>query len=409
MNMKYEDILNRALNEEHYFSNEDLRVNRKYGFLLSNKELSEFLTYKENSLDKNKHELPLKTFNSSKIFYFSSNELVNAYIDYISFFKNDYEAKNSTIISENYNEMILSRISSELDGTLKIEGVNTTRKKILSILEHQNPNDLNEQIIYNMNQGYEFILSKPKFNKENLRKLYLFLSDNSLKPEDEIKEYYRNEMVEIGGHDGCPVNMIEKCMDSLFSYVNENINKGNFYLPFIVHYYILYIHPYIDFNGRTARMVSLWISMLMNSETLLPTYISESINDDKFNYYKAIDNSRNSHNDLTYFLTYLTKLANQYHLIYKNITAIRDDLAILGEVITNTEVYYLKRIFINSKKGWFNYKGFISFCHLDITKQGALKILNKFLGLNILKFRINSRKEKIFILNDDVIKYSLKY
>ena len=409
MNMKYEDILNMALNEEHYFSNEDLRINRKYGFLLSNKELSEFLTYKENSLDKNKHELPLKTFNSSKIFYFSSNELVNAYIDYISFFNNDYEAKNSTIISENYNEMILSRISSELDGTLKIEGVNTTRKKILSILEHKNPNDLNEQIIYNMNQGYEFILSKPKFNKENLRKLYLLLSDNSLKPEDEIKEYYRNEMVEIGGHDGCPVNMIEKCMDSLFSYVNENINKGNFYLPFIVHYYILYIHPYIDFNGRTARMVSLWISMLMNSETLLPTYISEAINDDKFNYYKAIDNSRNSHNDLTYFLTYLTKLANQYYLIYKNITAIRDDLAILGEAITNTEVYYLKRIFINSKKGWFNYKGFISFSHLDITKQGALKILNKFLGLNILKFRINSRKEKIFILNDDVIKYSLKY
>ena len=110
MNMKYEDILNRALNEEHYFSNEDLRINRKYGFLLSNKELSEFLTYKENSLDKNKHELPLKTFNSSKIFYFSSNELVNAYIDYISFFKNDYEAKNRTIISEIYNEMILSRI-----------------------------------------------------------------------------------------------------------------------------------------------------------------------------------------------------------------------------------------------------------------------------------------------------------
>ncbi len=409
MNMKYEDILNRALNEEHYFSNEDLRVNRKYGFLLSNKELSEFLTYKENSLDKNKHELPLKTFNSSKIFYFSSNELVNAYVDYISFFKNDYEAKNSTIISENYNEMILSRISSELDGTLKIEGVNTTRKKILSILEHKNPNDSNEQIIYNMNQGYGFILSKPKFNKENLRKLYLLLSDNSLKPEDEIKEYYRNEMVEIGGHDGCPVNMIEECMDSLFSYVNENINKVNFYLPFIVHYYILYIHPYIDFNGRTARMVSLWISMLMESETLLPTYISEAINDDKFNYYKAIDNSRNSNNDLTYFLTYLTKLANQYYLIYKNITAIRDDLAILGEAITNTEVYYLKRIFINSKNGWFNYKGFISFCHLDITKQGALKILNKFLGLNILKFRINSRKEKIFILNDDVIKYSLKY
>lgn len=409
MNKKYEDILNKALIDEHYFTNEDLRVNRKYGFLLSNKELSEFLTYKENSLDISKYELPLKTFNSKKIYYFNSNELQDAFADYISFFKNDYGAKNSTIISENYNEMILSRISSELEGTLKIEGVNTTRKKILNIIEEKRINDSNDQIIYNMTQGYEFISSKPEFNKENLRKLYILLSLNSLTPGDELKGYYRNEMVEIGGHDGCPVDMIEECMDSLFSYVNENLNKNNFFLPFIVHYYILYIHPYIDFNGRTARMVSLWISMLMNTETLLPTYISEAINDDKFNYYKAIDNSRNSHNDLTYFLTYLTKLANQYYLIYKNITAIRDDLAILGEAITNTEVYYLKRIFINSKKGWFNYKGFLSFSNLDITKQGALKILNKFLGMNILNSKINSSKEKIFILNDDVIKYDLKY
>jgi hypothetical protein len=60
---------------------------------------------------------------------------------------------------------------------------------------------------------------------------------------------------------------------------------------------------------------------------------------------------------------------------------------------------------INSKKGWFNFRGFIDFCKLDITKQGALKILNKLMKFEILISRTNSKNEKIFMINDDIILY----
>ena len=49
------------------------------------------------------------------------------------------------------------------------------------------------------------------------------------------------------------------------------------------------------------------------------------------------------------------------------------------------------------------------FSHSDMSKQGALKILNYFAQLNILKSRINSRNEKIFILNDDFLTYEYKF
>ena len=49
MNNKYEEIFEMAINGEKYFNNEDLRMNRKLGFLLSNKELNEYLEYKEKS------------------------------------------------------------------------------------------------------------------------------------------------------------------------------------------------------------------------------------------------------------------------------------------------------------------------------------------------------------------------
>ncbi len=412
MNLKYENILISALSGNHYYTNEDLRMNKKYGVLFNNAELNEYLKFKEDYFSDIKYELPLKAFNSKKIFYYTSSELMDSIFDYFSFFMDDLNDKNSTIVSENYNEMILSRIASELEGSLKIEGVNTTRKKILEIMENKKIEDTNEQIIFNMIEGYKFISLKPSFNKDNLLKLYKLLSYQSLKKEDEITDYYRKEMVEVGRHDGCSVDQIDECMNSLFKFINDNLSNKEKYcdilLPFIVHYYILYIHPYMDFNGRTARMVSLWISMLMGKEDVLPTYISEAINDDKTNYYKAIDNTRNSHNDLTYFLTYLIQLANQYYLVYRNVTAIKEELARIGESITSTEAHYLKRIVINKKKGWFNYKGFIDFCNLDITKQGALKILNNFLNLNILISKFNSRKEKIFMLNEKMIKYELR-
>ena len=218
-------------------------------------------------------------------------------------------------------------------------------------------------------------------------------------------KYYRLDKVYIGDHEGCPSDKIEECMDSLYKYVNEEINKHNFYLPFIAHYYMIYIHPYYDYNGRTARMVALWVSLLADMSELLPTFISEAINDDKNNYYKAIDNTRFSHNDLTYFISYLLNLSNKYYLVYKNLNVIKERLAHIGESLSPTESYYVKRIMINSKKGWFNFRGFIDFCKLDITKQGALKILNKLMKFEILISKTNSKNEKIFLINDDIILY----
>ena len=144
--------------------------------------------------------------------------------------------------------------------------------------------DSNDIIIRNMIKGFEFISKKPEFNKQNLITLYNLLSKDSLTEQTKLDgEYYRLDKVYVDDHEGCPANKIEDYMNSLYKYVNEEINNRNFYLPFIAHYYMIYIHPYYDYNGRTARMVSLWISLLADMNELLPAFISEAINDDKNN------------------------------------------------------------------------------------------------------------------------------
>ena len=113
-------------------------------------------------------------------------------------------------------------------------------------------------------------------------------------------------------------------------------------LPHICHYYLIYIHPYFDFNGRTARMVSYWVYLLSGLQDF-PPVISEAINQTKHQYYRAIENSRDAHNDITYFLLYLLRVANDYVITYQNLEALEKEAKNKGYIITETELNYMKK------------------------------------------------------------------
>lgn len=403
--MDYKQLLTKSIDDDKYYTNTDLRINKKYNFMLSSNELSEFIRFKEEYNSINKIETSLLSWNSNKIFLYKSKELLSKINDYFEFFKdvNTYDDVNP--------EVYLGIICSELEGTLKIEGVNTTRKQIEQIIKTNKPQSQNDKIIINMVNGLNYIKNTKEFNKDSLKELYNILSDGCLDKNDEIgNNYYRNDMVYISNYEGCPVDKIEKCMDTFFDFINNNLDNKDpiikLLLPFIAHYYIIYVHPYFDFNGRTARMVQIWIFMLTNNSASL--FLSEAINDNKNYYYKAIENTRNSRNDLTYFITYLFDLINTYSIVSKNIDEIKNEIEKEGESISANELHYLKRIIINKNVKWFNYKKFIEFEGLDITKQGALKILNKFEKRGFLLSKINSKNEKIFILDESILKYEIR-
>lgn len=409
--MTNEEILDKCIIGEKYYTNEDLRYNKQCGILLNKQALDNFIEYKENIKHKLKKEMPLISWNSKKIFYYNSNELLGVINDFLEYHLNDLKKNNATYIDRNPDDFIVGTVCSELEGTLKIEGVNTTRRQIADIIKKEFPSDINQRIVINMYKGLKYIFEVDDFNKDTLKELYNILSDKCLNDEDLLNDrYYRNDMVYIASHNGCPVDKIEDCMNSLFDYVNEVLKSDDatskICLPFIAHYYIVYIHPYFDYNGRIARMVQLWLMRLTNC---LLIGLSEAINDNKNDYYKAIDNTRYSKNDLTYFLIYLFRLQNNYALIQKNIEDINSNVMNSGESLSANEIHYLKRIIHNKDKVlWFNYKRFMELEGLDITKQGALKILNKFESFGFLETKINSKKEKIFKLNESILKFESK-
>ncbi len=389
----------KLLSSEEYYTVKDLRYSETPGTKLSSAEIEAFFDYKDSLVSKGLEgfrDTKLRSFNSKYIFYNRHIELLRLYDEYLDLI-------HSGDIFSARDEMIKARIYSEVEGSLKIEGFDSTRKLFDKLMAGKRPENRNETIIRNMGKGINFVESAPEFNAENLHRLYTILSEDCLEEDQLLKTgaKYRDDMVFISAYNGCSAGEIEDSMDSLFAFVNGNAKTEDpflrFIMPHIVHYYILYIHPYYDYNGRTARMCSLWIAKLLGLDSA-PYFISEAINDTKRQYYSALSMTRDSRNDMTYFLKYILKTSVRYGLCYLKIKEIGAMLADRGERLTQTEEAYYKKILLASRHRHFSWKDFCEYINADISKQGALKVLNRLEELELLGSAKNSRGEKQFYL-----------
>ena len=66
--MDYKELLIKSLNSDKYYTNIDLRMNRNYGFMLNNKELEEYLCFKEEYELDDKIETSLISWNTNKLY-----------------------------------------------------------------------------------------------------------------------------------------------------------------------------------------------------------------------------------------------------------------------------------------------------------------------------------------------------
>ncbi len=386
------------LKSKTYYTLTDLRYNAKVGANLSSAELTELLDEKDRLAGEDADAFFrtfLEPFNSKHIFFVRHPELIDLHGEYLDLVNAD------DVFDSNFEEMRRARIYSEVEGSLNIEGYNSTRVLFDRLLAGKKPENRNETIIRNMADGIAFTEAAPPFTVDEFFRLYSILSRDCLEENQRLREgeRYRYDAVYIADYNGAPVSDIPRLMDSLFSFVNDNLKNPDplvrFLLPHIAHYYVVYVHPYFDCNGRMARMTSLWVANLAGGGNA-PYFISEAINDRKREYYRALSRTRDARNDLTYFLLYILQVSVRYALCYRRLNEIRDRLAASGDSLSGTELNYLKRILLSADDRYFSWKEFTAFIRSDMTKQGALKFLNKFEKYGLLVSKSNKSREKVF-------------
>jgi len=102
------------------------------------------------------------------------------------------------------------------------------------------------------------------------------------------------------------ISFVEKEMDKFIEFINDE--DGSFIHPVIkaimIHFWIAHLHPFVDGNGRMARLLFYWY--LFKHELKIFAYlpISLVIKENQKDYSMAYVYSEQDDEDLTYFIDY---------------------------------------------------------------------------------------------------------
>ncbi len=357
-------------------------------------------------------EVKLKTENNRRLIYDNSRliELEDELEEFLSDKDMDY-MKNKDFAKK----ILLSR---EIKANNEIENYNDDIDEVLKYIKNINSLDSkeNKQRIINVYKAYLYILrnrlSSHPINKNNLKKLYSILSNGLLSDYDlsHMGKFYRNEDVYIFRTSklsslesdevdkGMNPKELDSYMNNLFEFIKENDNKDtdteNFIISQIAHFYLVYVHPYFDVNGRTARTTALW--HLINNKAYPYLIFNRAISFQKSTYHNVIQDSKEFYN-LTFFLNYMLlnvkkELEKEYimnnianntnsHLTVKDYQTIEYLLTMKGNITIKDYAYFYKRF--NGKKKL-----------IDIYNEDILPLLDKGIIEEV-------RKTNTFI-NDDI-------
>lgn len=214
-------------------------------------------------------------------------------------------------------------LTDEIVSTLSIEQIHTSRESVRTILTGKAPANTAEDHIWGMKKGFDFIADKRNtINAETVRALYeLVVNPYFAEKADCLSaaQLYREGPVSIVNetkgqivHSGAPAGRIPAMMQELFDFLNQDAELDDLAKATVLHFYVAYIHPYYDGNGRMARMLHLWYLLQKGYSAALFLPFSSIIQETKKGYYKAFDLINANHEitgkyDISPFLAYFNQ------------------------------------------------------------------------------------------------------
>lgn len=212
---------------------------------------------------------------------------------------------------------ILASLMDEAIASSQIEGAATTRKNAKSMLiSGHAPRNKSEQMIFNNYQAISKIkeLKNENLSVEVLLDLHRLLTHKTMP--DEACGYFRatekDDEVKVYDFDGTMLHeppsheRVQALVSQLIEFANNDSNE-HYIHPVVkgifLHFWLSYIHPFLDGNGRTARGLFYWY--MLKKGYWIFEYISISrVVIKTYGQYKRSFLYSELANDLTYFVMY---------------------------------------------------------------------------------------------------------
>lgn len=284
-----------------------------------------------------------------------------------------------------------TRINS-IYSSLAIENNPLSLKQVKDIIDGNivigEQKDIQE--VKNAYKAYDELDNINPYSEKDLKKIhgimtFLILENNGK---------YRNHGEGVYDGDKCiftapSEKLVPELMGQLFSWINTEKNKVNpLILSCVFHYEFLFIHPFSDGNGRTAR---LWQTSILSDWKEVFGYmpIENLIKKNQQEYYKVIDDCNNAGNS-NVFIEFILKMINETIdkiVIEQNITQETTQettqekiIKLIKENPNITQVEMAKRLGATRDGISYNIKvlkenGIIE--RVGSTKKGSWNIINK--------------------------------
>lgn len=206
----------------------------------------------------------------------------------LSSYEKDFELNfthNSTAIEGNTLTLIETKVVLE-------DGISIGGKSLREIYE-----------VVNHKKAYDYakkcIAENKRLNENTVKDIHSILMDNIM-----VGGIYRNEEVRISGAGFTPPSGNEMYVQIKEFYEilkNKDKELNPIELAAWSHAEFVRIHPFIDGNGRTSRLI-------MNYQLMINGYLPISISkEDRLNYYNALESYATTCN-LSYFTDFIAKL-----------------------------------------------------------------------------------------------------
>jgi Fic family protein len=224
---------------------------------------------------------------------------------------------------KNTKQQLISRgVLEEAIASSQLEGANTTRvvaKKLIQ--EGRKPSNKSEQMIVNNYislRAIEDEYQKTEMSMDILLELHSLITKDTKDDEDESPRMrIKNETIKVVDkatgeiyHEAPKISFVEKELEKLIRFSNNELGES-FIHPvikaIIIHFWIGYLHPFTDGNGRLARIVFYWYLIKNGYWAFMYLPISKMIKKSPQQYAMAYVYSEQDDNDLTYFIDYNLK------------------------------------------------------------------------------------------------------
>lgn len=182
------------------------------------------------------------------------------------------------------------RIVLDAHSSATIEGARTTVARVRACFDC--PITKDDRMVVNTVIGSKYAYNRPVTQK-NLRTLWETVTNGVCENKHLDGKFYRSGMVEIGNvgrtvHVPATPQRIPALMEQWFSYRE---NDSSLIGSFVSHFYFVYIHPFCDGNGRTARIINASTLYHNGWDKMKSLPLSSAINKNLHGYYRSLEDS----------------------------------------------------------------------------------------------------------------------